>query len=248
MRPYEAGRCGEAAVVSAGVFVVVRLDGRGFTGLMRARHEFDRPFDVRVRDIMIATADHLMNCGVEVAYGYTQSDEISLLLRPGVVSSPCRLLARLAGEASAKFTLLLGALASFDARVSELPDSERVVDYFRWRQADAGRHALAEHCLWTLRQRGVGAAEAASRVQAAGPAEQRALLRALEVEVDALPGWQTRGVGLCWERTSVPLAALRRRIRVLLELPEGDEYAELLRAQARQAAAPEPDPGAITAG
>lgn len=240
MRPCEAARCGEAAAVPAGAFVVVRLDGRGFTALMRARPELERPFDVRVRDIMIATVDHLMNCGVEVVYGYTQSDEISLLLRSGAVNSPCRLLAPLAGEASAKFTLLLGALASFDARVSELPDSERVVDYFRWRQADARRQAVAAHCLWALRRRGVGGAEAEARVQAAGPAGQLELLRALEVEVGALPEWQTRGVGLCWERTSVPLAALRRRIRVLLELPECDDYAELVRAQARQAAAPEP--------
>ena len=143
----EPARCGGAAVVAAGAFGVVRLDGRGFTAMMRARPELERPFDVRVRDIMIATVDHLMNCGVEVVYGYTQSDEISLLLRSGAVNSPCRLLAPLAGGASAKFTLLLGALASFDARVPELPGSERLGDYCRWLEAHyfAGSTAEEKH-------------------------------------------------------------------------------------------------------
>ena len=43
----------------------------------------------------------------------------------------------LAGEASAKFSLLLGDVACFDCRISQLPNVELVCDYFRWRSADA---------------------------------------------------------------------------------------------------------------
>ena len=39
----------------------------------------------------------------------------------------------LAGEAGAKFSLLIGDMATFDCRISQLPDVELVVNYFRWR-------------------------------------------------------------------------------------------------------------------
>jgi len=61
------------------LFMVARLDGRGFTRLTKEVHQFEAPFDIRFRDHMTHTVEHLMNCGFRVAYGFTQSDEISLL-------------------------------------------------------------------------------------------------------------------------------------------------------------------------
>jgi tRNA(His) guanylyltransferase len=54
---------------------------------------------------MIETVKHLMNCGVRIVYGYTQSDEISLLLHPNETSfnrKERKLNSILPGEASAK--------------------------------------------------------------------------------------------------------------------------------------------------
>ncbi|HSA48471.1 MAG TPA: tRNA(His) guanylyltransferase Thg1 family protein, partial [Candidatus Competibacteraceae bacterium] len=65
-----------------GLYLVARLDGRGFTTLTRERQPFAAPFDERFRDLMIATVRHLMDCGFRVGYGYTESDEISLLFHP----------------------------------------------------------------------------------------------------------------------------------------------------------------------
>lgn len=61
-------------------FIVVRLDGRGFTRLTKEIWQFEAPFDIRFRDLMAHTVRHLMKCGFNVAYGYSESDEISLLL------------------------------------------------------------------------------------------------------------------------------------------------------------------------
>ena len=58
----------------------------------------------------------------------------------------------LAGESSAKFSILLGDVAAFDCRISQLPQIGDVVDYFRWRSEDAHRNALNGHCYWMLRQ------------------------------------------------------------------------------------------------
>ena len=79
----------------------------------------------------------------------------------------------LAGEASARFSLLLGDAACFDCRVSQLPNAENVIDYFRWRQEDANRNALNGHCYWTLRRDGldVNDATAALKTNAAAIAK-----------------------------------------------------------------------------
>ncbi|HYN87858.1 MAG TPA: tRNA(His) guanylyltransferase Thg1 family protein [Ardenticatenaceae bacterium] len=49
--------------VLPGLYMVARLDGRDFTRLTKERHAFERPFDLRFRDLMIATTEHLMACG-----------------------------------------------------------------------------------------------------------------------------------------------------------------------------------------
>jgi hypothetical protein len=90
------------------MFMVARIDGRGFTRLTREVHQFKAPFDERFRDMMVSTTEHLMNCGFRVVYGYTQSDEISLLfhLEENAFGRKLRKYdSILAGEASAKFSL-----------------------------------------------------------------------------------------------------------------------------------------------
>ena len=43
------------------VYIVARIDGRGFTRLTKELHSFEAPFDVRCRDMMVATVEHLMH-------------------------------------------------------------------------------------------------------------------------------------------------------------------------------------------
>src|SRR5262245_21357536 len=77
MRVYETAH---DLCVLPGLYMVARLDGRGFTRLTKEVHSFEAPFDVRFRDLMLQTAEHLMSgAGFNILYGYTQSDEISLL-------------------------------------------------------------------------------------------------------------------------------------------------------------------------
>ena len=135
--------------VLPGIYIVARIDGRNFTRLTKELHQFEAPFDERMRNYMIETTSHLMNCGFRVVYGYTQSDEISLLFHPEITTFDRKMRkynSILAGEASAKFSLWLGDHAAFDCRISELPSTDRVCDYFRWRNEDAHRNALNAHC------------------------------------------------------------------------------------------------------
>ena len=61
------------------VHMVARIDGRSITRLTKELCPFEAPFDEQFRDYMLETVEHLMTCGFQVRYGYTQSDEISLL-------------------------------------------------------------------------------------------------------------------------------------------------------------------------
>ena len=110
-------------------YIVVRLDGRGFTRLTKEIWQFEAPFDVHFRDLMVETTAHLLQCGFNIIYGYTQSDEISLLFHLNDDSfnrKERKILSILAGEASAKFSVMHGQIATFDARVCILPNQHLV--------------------------------------------------------------------------------------------------------------------------
>ncbi|MCZ7685191.1 MAG: guanylyltransferase [Sandaracinaceae bacterium] len=182
--------------VLPGIYMVARLDGRSFTRLTREILALDAPYDEHFRDCMIAALRHLMECGFGVVYGYTQSDEISLLFRQDANTFGRKLRkleSILAGEASAAFTHALGRPAAFDGRISQLPAEADVVDYFRWRQEDAHRNALSGHCYWLLRSEGRSDREATEELEGASVAARNELLFQRGVVFDALPSWQKRG-------------------------------------------------------
>jgi tRNA(His) guanylyltransferase len=228
--------------VLPGVFMVARLDGRHFTRLTKELHPFEAPFDRRFHDDMRQTAEHLMTAsGLGVAYAHTQSDEISLLLGPdegGFGRKLRKLLSVLAGEASARFSLCLGATASFDCRISQLPSEENVIDYFRWRAEDAHRNALNAHCYWLLRRQGRGGGEATSALRGLSTSAKNELLYQNGINFNDVPSWQKRGSGLYWQEYERPgenpvngerVVAIRRRICHDLELPMKDAYSAFLR-------------------
>jgi tRNA(His) guanylyltransferase len=239
MRIYETAH---DLCVLPGMYMVARLDGRSFTRLTKDTQRFEAPFDARFRDLMVDTAEYLMGgCGFKMVYGYTESDEISLLF--GFEGNSFgrklrKLISILAGEASAKFSLLLGDIACFDCRISQLPSAELVVDYFRWRNEDAHRNALNAHCYWLLRKQGKDVGDATGALKGMSVANKNELLFQHGVNFNDIPLWQKRGVGLYWEEYDRPaenpvtgekVFARRRRIRRDLELPMKDDYSAFLR-------------------
>jgi tRNA(His) guanylyltransferase len=224
------------------MFMVARLDGRSFTRLTQEVRPFEVPFDPTFLDMMIVTTEHCMNCGFRVVFGHTQSDEISLVLHRDESSfgrKVRKIDSVLAGEASAKFSILLGHPASFDCRISQLPNLELVLDYLRWRYEDARRNALNVHCYWALRRLGQSKRDAARRLERISVGEKIELLSVRAgIDFSDLPSWQKRGVGFSWleyrkgergTRTTDATTAIRRRIIHHMELPEGDEYAHFAR-------------------
>lgn len=222
------------------LWAVARLDGRGFTRLTKESLELEKPFDLRFRDAMVATLKHLMQCGFRVYYGYTQSDEISLLFGPEEDAFGRKVRkynSVLAGEASACFTHQMGAMGAFDCRLSPLPNEKRVVDYFRWRAEDAHRNSLNAHCYWLLRKQGVNQRKATQELEGLSIAGKNELLFAAGINYNDLPAWQKRGIG-CWNRkvekegfnpkTGETVTTKRKEIHLELNLPLDQAYSDFL--------------------
>ncbi len=237
MRVYETAH---DVCVLPGMYMVARIDGRNFTRLTKSGQAFEAPFDERFRDLMVETTAHLMRCGFNVIYGYTESDEISLLFHPeeAVFSRKHRKYnSVLAGEASAKFSLLLGRIAVFDCRMCELPSRALVADYFRWRNEDAHRNALNAHCYWALRKEGRSQTEATREVSGISTAAKNEALFLRGINFNHLPLWQKRGVGLYWEaeeksgwnpKREEEVVVSRRALRTNFELPMKEEYSRFV--------------------
>ncbi|SHM82675.1 tRNA(His)-5'-guanylyltransferase [Chitinophaga jiangningensis] len=223
------------------MYIVARIDGRGFTKLTKERHDFAKPFDERFHDYMIATVLHLMNCGFNIIYGYTQSDEISLLFHlqdQSFSRKERKLNSLLAGEASAKFSLLLGDVASFDCRICEFPNAAVVTDYFRWRNEDAHRNALSAHCYWLLRNSGLSAVAATNRIEGLSSADKNELLFSHGINYNDLPAWQKRGSGIYWREVTVAgynpvlqqaVTTVRNKLFIDKVLPFKESYSEFIR-------------------
>jgi len=237
MRVYETSqdRC-----VLPNMYIVARIDGRSFTKLTKDIHKFNAPFDERFRDLMVETVKHLMNCGFNVIYGFTESDEISLLFNYNETAysrKTRKFISILAGEASAKFSALLGDVGAFDCRLSELPNKQLVVDYFRWRNEDAHRNALNAHCYWRLRQDNFSQNEATLKMDGLSISDKNELLFQYGINFNTLPNWQKRGIGIYWKeiekagfnpKTNEKVSVNRRVLYTDFELPMRDYYNQFI--------------------
>jgi len=220
----------------AGEWPIIRVDGHGFSQLTVSH--FEKPFDEQFHLHMVETAQALLE-QFQGIYAYTESDEISILLPRDwnlFGRSQEKAVSLSAGIASATFTNASGHTVHFDSRVW-LGNDEAVVDYFRWRQADAARCALNGWCYWMLRKAGQSVEQATRALERQTLTAKTELLREYEIMFEQLPGWQRYGVGLWWEDYEKPgynpvenkqVTAIRRGIRVEKSLPYGHEYAAFI--------------------
>jgi len=230
--------CFHALRLVQGAWAILRVDGHGFSRMTESR--FEKPFDPRFHDFMARTAQALLE-RLSGLFAFTESDEISVLL-PRDWDLFDRELEKAvslsAGLASATFSLASGIEAHFDSRVWLGVADGDVVDYFRWRQADATRCALNGWCYWTLRKSGKSVSEATAILKNQTAAFKNELLFQQGINFNDVPTWQRRGTGVYWEsyekegynpRLNQKVTTSRRRLKVDRDLSIKEEYSRFIR-------------------
>lgn len=139
-------------------FVYARLDGRAFSKFTKG---LARPWDERMSNLMGEVTKSLVkefNCVV----GYTQSDEISLLIENSCESPMIfdgkkqKIISTLAAHATAVFVAKIpeflpekiGKFPTFDCRAFVVPNEGEATNAFLWREYDATKNSismLAQH-------------------------------------------------------------------------------------------------------
>lgn len=231
--------------MTEGIYVVARLDGHGFTSLTKKEWDLERPFDVRFKDAMVECLRRLMDCGFKVIYGYTQSDEISLLFHHDDKTfgrKERKLISLLAAEASVAFSFASGRRAVFDCRLVPLPDADNVVDYFRWRQEDCHRNSLHAHCYWLLREKGMSPSDTQAQLADMSTEHKIDLLHSYGIDFNSLPSWQVHGQAMYYQlverqgynpKTKETTTCQRRVLTLDSTLPTGQQYSEMIMAMLR---------------
>lgn len=137
-----------------GLHIVIRLDGRSFSAYTK---KFDRPFDEAMSTSMVETTKFLVK-ETNAVLGYTQSDEITLILFTDDPKSEMffagkkfKIISNLAALATIKFYTELKSrkgdatpekLPSFDCRAFQVPSKMEAWNALLWRVQDATRNSI----------------------------------------------------------------------------------------------------------
>lgn len=225
--------------VPAGKYIVIRVDGRSFSTL--TDKHFQKPFDHNFRQHMLTVAKAWL-ADFGGLYAYTESDEISLLL-PQATEHFDREVEKLVSVSSAlaasNFTYVSNHIVAFDARIWVGDSRQDVIDYFRWRQADAARCAVNSWTYWMLLRDTQKSPTAITKMlNRKNTAWKKDLLKKHRLDYDLeVPAWQKRGLGVVYKPyikegynpvTQQVVDTPRRRIEVDFELPTGKDYDEYL--------------------
>lgn len=131
--------------------ICIRLDGKSFHNWTK---NLARPLDENFRTCMIETTKFLVK-ETSAVIGYTQSDEISLILYSDNIQSSVffegkkqKLVSVIASMCTAKFNELaseLGiskSLAYFDCRAWDVPNLVEATNVLLWRELDATKNSI----------------------------------------------------------------------------------------------------------
>lgn len=136
---------------------ICRLDGKGFSKLTKSL-KCEKPFDKKFLDWMSQATLALVEEAQDCVIGYTQSDEITLILTPNVgIESEAwfdnriqKISSILSSTATGAFIISMNAcgvsvksLPKFDCRVHSVPSIEEAINNLRWRQRDCIKNSIS---------------------------------------------------------------------------------------------------------
>lgn len=218
-------------------WIVSMLDGRSFTKLTQ-RLQYEKPFSDVFKNIMTGTVKTILDSGgFNIIYGYSQSDEISLLHALNENTFNRR---------TDKFYSVLAALTTsywscftehynlaFDCKLFVYPTYLQVIDHFRWRMSDAERNSLNSFCYYTLLDSGISPTRAQKIMSGLSVSDKHEILYKYNRNWNNLETWKKRGFGIYFTRLlrqgynpveKIEVEAVRKQLVVNDDLPIGVPY------------------------
>lgn len=127
--------------------IVIRLDGKAFHTFTKG---MQKPFDPGMMEAMHESTKYIM-AETHAHIGYTQSDEISLILNGNEIFGGRiqKLVSVMASMATAQFNSIIHkhypqkGLAFFDGRAFNVPDLSWAAEVLMWRQEDAIKNSIS---------------------------------------------------------------------------------------------------------
>jgi tRNA(His) 5'-end guanylyltransferase len=174
---------------------MVRVDGKGFSKFTKGLH---RPYDIRMSELMVDVTKYLVK-ETGALMGYTQSDEISLVLYSSDIRSQIyfdgrvqKMVGDIAVMTSLEFNRLLAdripekghLLPRFDCRVWNVPSLEEAANTILWRELDASKNSISMAAHDTFSHKSL---------QGKNGKEQKAMLLEEGINWDDYPDFFKRG-------------------------------------------------------
>lgn len=210
----------------SGTPLVAHLFGRRFE--QRLNERSDQPFDPDMQKALLKTLSHL--CAVlGCSFGYADRTDL-LLFAISQGSDARRLLSRIAAEASAKLSLLIGEVLTFDVRLFEMPSVELARTYFQWKRQRAENSALERFLTMTMEKGGTDTGTIDTILAGTSNDQRMNLLRQQGVDYSSLPAWQRFGsaVYMAEEGGRAP------HLVIDLRLPDAAHYLDYLNKHLNQ--------------
>jgi tRNA(His) 5'-end guanylyltransferase len=206
--------------------IVVRLDAHRY-GDWSALPD-DYPTGPTTTKGLLITARALMSATLRVVLAYVHGDEISLVVDPTENSNPLRrsrLISAFTSAGAIHYLKATGLAAMFDAKVSELPSSERLTEYLFWQRKYCHRNATTIALRRALAQSGLSAEQAENKIRGATEEQRASQLKGLGVPVESIPLTARRGSLLYWD-TVITDGKQQVKVVINTKLPDNDDAYE----------------------
>lgn len=216
--------------------IVVRLDAHRYGDWSTLPDEY--PTGPTTTKGLLITARALMSASFRVVLAYIHGDEISLVLDPTENINPLRrskIISAFTSAAAIHFLKATGLAAMFDAKLSELPSTDRLAEYLFWQRKYCYRNATTIALRRSLTRSGLNADQVESKIRGATEEQRLSQLKELGTPVETIPPTTRRGSLLYWDTV---LVEGKPQVKVVADIKLADDdgaYEEFITAKISQA-------------